>query len=184
MQTLTILDWDDTLFPTTWFNNKKIMDYSLLSKLDLLLEQLLRKFATCSKTVIVTNAAMKWIEMTLDLLPSTKATIKKYKIDIISAKDMYQNRTSDMMMWKKLTFRDLVNRTNATNIISIGDAIYEFNALIELYTKKTRRILKTIRLLQSPNYDVLIDQLEVINKSVNQICNTKGYMDLKFELRT
>ncbi len=195
-KTLIILDWDDTLFPTSWISNKinnfnlttiQTSYISLFSKLDVLLEDLLAKLLKCGKVVIVTNATLKWITMTLQILPNTKKVIRN-NIDVISAKDMYHKKYADMMLWKKLIFRDLVikyfkENKYAENIISVGDASYEFNALVELYNKKKKRILKTIRLLQSPTYDLLIDQLEVLTKSVHKICDTKKHMDLKFEIK-
>lgn len=193
-KTLIILDWDDTLFPTTWITNK-IDNYNLgdidkkyiglFSKLDLLLQELLYRLLQCGKVVIVTNATLKWIIMTLDMLPNTKKIIRQ-NIDVISAKDMYQKKYTDVMLWKKLTFRNIVlnyfkQNKYAENIISIGDASYEFNALIELYNNSKKQILKTVRLLQHPTYDLLIDQLEVLIKSINKICDINKHMDLKFE---
>lgn len=193
-KTLIILDWDDTLFPTTWITNK-IDNYNLgdidkkyiglFSKLDLLLQELLYRLLQCGKVVIVTNATLKWIIMTLDILPNTKKIIRQ-NIDVISAKDLYQKKYTDVMLWKKLTFRYIVlnyfkQNKYAENIISIGDASYEFNALIELYNNSKKQILKTVRLLQHPTYDLLIDQLEVLIKSINKICDINKHMDLKFE---
>ena len=68
------------------------------------------------------------------------------------------------------------------NIISAGDAEYEFKALINLWNKKNKnRILKTIRLLRYPSFESLMDQLQVISNSLDDICKKKSHMDLKFD---
>src|SRR5579885_2471110 len=113
-RTLIILDWDDTLFPTTWTvknninlinNNIKNQYIVFFSKLDSLLFQLLSKFTEYGQVVIVTNAASKWIIISSNLLPITQKFMKE-KIILISAREFYQEKYHDqMILWKKLIFK-------------------------------------------------------------------------------
>ena len=108
---------------------------------------------------IITNANKKWVELCLVTLPNTSSLIEKDVI-ILSAKDIYNQKTNSMMDWKVLTFKDVVNNiyinnvniNNALeleglyaplhasnpmqfigNVISIGDSNYEYTALLNLY---------------------------------------------------
>ena len=67
-ETLIILDWDDTLFPTSWLYQNKIdlsdshirNEYqTLFAELDNILYSLLIKLINLGKVVIVTNASSK-----------------------------------------------------------------------------------------------------------------------------
>ena len=193
MNSLTILDWDDTLFPTTWilknsFNlsnplliNKYIVFFS---ELDNLLYKILMNFLKHGNVVIVTNAMIKWVTISSTILPNTKKIIKD-RIDVISARDTYKESLPGRMhLWKRLIFEKLFhkNKANIMNIISIGDANYELHALINLYKKYDhgKRKLKSIKFMQNPSYDSLIDQLNVLNQSVDKIILSKKHMDLHF----
>lgn len=197
LKTLIILDWDDTLFPTSWIvkNSIDLTDpkvqnryLDLFSKLDNLIYRLLKNFLKYGKVVIVTNAMVKWVAVSTEVLPKSKKIINK-NIDVISARDMYQKKMpNDMFAWKRLIFERLVmehfmDKHKVENIISVGDADYEFQALVDLYEnfKNKRRLLKAIKFLSSPTYDSLVDQLEVLNNSVSQITTSKKHLDLKFK---
>lgn len=195
-KTLILLDWDDTLFPTSWImrNNIDLTDeesvhkyIKFFSKLDILLYNLLSNLKKYGSVVIVTNAMLKWIKITSNVLPNTQKLFMN-SIKILSARDIYQDQyPNNMQMWKKIVFKNLVKKyytdSCLQNIISIGDAEYEFNALVDLYDVNSvinKKILKTIRLLKDPNYDFLLDQLKVLNKSIKKICEDKKHLDLIF----
>lgn len=195
-KTLIILDWDDTLFPTTWFvknninlnNNKQNQYIVFFSRLDSLLSQLLSKLIKYGQVVIVTNATSKWIFLSSNLLPNTQKLIKE-KILIVSAREFYQEKYPDqMILWKKLIFKQLVSNYFLDhllqNIISIGDADYEFYALIDLYNEHSfikNRLLKTVRFLKEPSFEDLIDELDVLNASLHKLLVSNKHMDLKFK---
>jgi hypothetical protein len=188
---LFILDWDDTLFPTTWIlqNNINIFKMTKLNQyavqfleLDNTLYQLFYNLLLFGKIIIVTNASLDWISMSIRLIPRTYELIKN-SVNIISARDKYHG-TSNMTVWKKNVFSlDILPLTkNIKQIISIGDAEYEYNALINLiHDQKYKNIfLKSLRLIQNPNFDIIIDQINVITKSINIISRPNKYMDLIF----
>ena len=84
-----------------------------------------------------------------------------------------------MDSWKINSFKKNVNN-NYQNIISIGDALFEYNALVKLYfdNPSNKRFLKTIKLLEEPSFDKLIDQLGVIYNAINDIVATNSHLDL------
>lgn len=185
-----IFDWDDTLFPTSWLLNnginvddsddiKKFFIY--FKELDNALLDLLRKSLTIGKVMIVTNANTNWIKISKKILFKTSQLIDKY-IQIVSARDIYHD-IYEMKEWKIHTFqKDMYSQIeHSGQIISFGDANYEFEALISLKEYiSPNKCLKNIKLIDSPNFDILIDEINVISKSLKDICKQNGHMDLKF----
>jgi len=195
-KTLTILDWDDTLFPTSWIvkNNINLNDNKMqnqyivfFSRLDTLLYQLLLKLMKYGQIIIVTNAVTKWVMISSAMLPNTQKILKN-KILILSARDAYQEKYPDAMhVWKKKVFEQIVAEYFANNklqnIISVGDAEHEFNATTDLYNEHSvikNRLLKTVRFMKDPSFDELIDQIEVLNNCADKILMSPKHLDLKF----
>lgn len=196
ISTIIILDWDDTLFPTSWVikNNinllsKKHVDIytKIFTKLDGAIFNLLKSLEKYGTVMLVTNALPSWVYISAKVLPKTQSLLEN--IYIYSARQLYQEYYDDMMEWKKRTFEKIikkhVNSNEAVNIISIGDADYEKMALVELYNLpflKNKKILKTIKLMRSPTLKHLIDQLTVLNKASNYFCTSNDHIDWNFKI--
>lgn len=200
-RTLIILDWDDTLFPTTWvtsndiniknvtsINSKTIIDF--FSNIDIELDQLLQTLLNCGHIAIITNAMLNWINISSGILPRTSKLLEhnKKNIDIISARGSYQDKSNDPMDWKKLAFTEIIKRNKfrkLNNIISIGDAEYEYKALVNLHDKpntKNYKLLKSVRFVKYPSNHILLDQIRVMQKAAIKVCTTKTHLDLRFEM--
>lgn len=200
-RTLIILDWDDTLFPTTWvtsndiniknvtsINSKTIIDF--FSKIDIELEHLLKTLLNCGHVAIITNAMLNWINISSGILPRTSKLLDSNikNIDIISARGSYQDKSDDPMDWKKLAFAEIIKRNKfrkLNNIISIGDAEYEYKALVNLHEKpnaKNYKLLKSVRFVKYPSNHILLDQIRVMQKAAIKVCCTKTHLDLRFEM--
>jgi hypothetical protein len=220
LKNIFIIDWDDTLFPTTWIsknsinldNLESVKDYKLyFIELDKTISIFLEKISNmCKNTInsghiyIVTNANINWIKTCLNNLQLTKKNIIKNNIRIVSARDIYSPYSNSPTEWKINTFRDILNNiimkmednqyggssnimsNTFLNIISLGDANYEYLALINLdnYFKSNNKnvnyLLKSIKFMEKPSFDYIIDQIQVVNKNTNFIINKVGYIDLKF----
>ncbi len=207
-----IIDWDDTLFPTTWVNSNginltdtnSVSNYKLyFLELDKTLSKFLDSFNKIGDIYIVTNANIKWIKSCLSILNQTRNSIVKNNIRIVSARDSYSQVNSSPTEWKILTFQDILEDivkkitrnlkpNTCLNILSIGDANYEYIALINLdaYFKKNlpkisssnvNYLLKSIKFVEKPEFNYIIDQLNVVHKNQNSIINKLGYIDLKFK---
>lgn len=191
-KTLIIFDWDDTLYPTSWITKNGIdltdpksrykhMGY--FDKLDKYLSHLIKNANKLGQTIIITNAMPEWIELSLTVLPRLAKLI--IDIKIISARKNYQHM-SDMANWKVLAFRDYITKSNTkyANIISLGDAEYEHNALINLYKwdKLPHKYLKSIKFMRSIDYDVVMKQLDIMSKYMSSIVSAKRHLDLTFDL--
>ena len=237
MKNTIFIDWDDTLYPSTWVHNNNIdctnkedinkykiffleLDKSITNLLEILTDD------NDNAVYIVTNANKKWVELCLSTLPKTKEIIEKDVI-ILSAKDNYNQKTNSVMEWKVLTFRDVVNDVyinNALelgglytplhplppshpphpsrssqfigNVVSIGDSNYEYTALLNLYEyfkkngfrlfntskkKEKEYLLKNVKLVDKPEFDILINQLYVLKKNINAIIEQKNVVDILLE---
>lgn len=191
-KTLIILDWDDTLFPTNWVITNGInlttsdasYKYTIyFQELDRVLSKFLKKAINFGKVIIVTNALLDWIKISSIVLPNTYHLLRN--VEIISARGTYKEKSSNMMDWKMMAFKDVIDKefTNASlmNVISIGDAEYEYQALIALNNKKgIKKYLKSIRFMKNPSHDVLIDQLTVLNNAIQNIWDKDTHLDLIF----
>jgi hypothetical protein len=192
--TLIILDWDDTLFPTNWVmknginlinidNKDQYIEY--FRELDDVLYRLLKILMIHGKVVIITNAMPEWIKLSSLVLPKTYYILKKIKI--VSARKNYQNITDKMMDWKTLAFRDEIKKEyidcKYMHVISIGDAEYEYNALISLIkiNHECQKLLKAIKFMKDPSHDILVDQVETLIKAVPSIVKKPTHLDLKFD---
>ena len=196
--TLVILDWDNTLFPTTWFiqkinsysgqsnyndyNNQNNIDINLdinLDDLDSTLYNLLINIQKVANIVIITNAMTQWIISSSATLPKTKKILET--IEIISAKEKYMHSHNNITDWKKMAFHHTtIIKPHIINVISVGDAFYEYNALISLYNKDNKMLLKSIKFLDEPHHETLLDQLNVLNKVIHPVCASNKHLDLIF----
>jgi hypothetical protein len=202
-RTLIILDWDDTLFPTTWVttndidiknlqnsSNKNILTYFI--QVDNELEHLLKILLRCGHVAIITNAMLNWINISSTILPKTSRLLsdKSQNIEIISARASYQSLSKDPMDWKKHAFKDIIKNNKfrkVNNIISVGDAEYEYKALINLYDnckeQKNYKLLKSVKFVKYPSNYVLLDQIKVMHNAAIKVCTTRTHLDLRFELK-
>lgn len=198
--TMIILDWDDTLFPTNWviknginvlnvltlLNVDKTNQYIVYFKeLDNVLYKLLKTLLTYGKVVIITNAMPEWIKVSSVILPKTYYILRKIKV--ISARKNYQDVSDKMMDWKMMAFKDEIEKEfkncKPMHIISIGDAEYEYNALINLIeiNQECEKLLKAIKFMKDPSHDILVDQVELLTKAIPTIIEKPSHLDLKFD---
>ena len=191
--TLIILDWDDTLFPTSWaskyninISNSKtrILYEDFFKDLDNILFTFLTNLIKQGTIYIITNATSEWVKISSIILVKTYNFINNNKIQIISARTLYEKKHAPSE-WKKHAFKDVIlkefKNANIMNVISVGDSEYEHNALIEMskiYTDKIK-FLKSFKLMLNPNYNTIVDELSVLNNihpeiwhSYKQICKT------------
>jgi len=208
-----IIDWDDTLFPSSWVNKNDIdlnnpssfMEYKLyFLELDKTISLLINSLNEIGDIFIVTNANIRWIKSCLIILNNTRKIIIEKNIRIISARDSYSEINNSPTEWKILTFQDIIedimNKINKNlkantiiNIISIGDAMYEYIALLNLdnfiksyilknnFKNNFNYLLKNIKFIEKPEFDYIIEQIQVVHKKKHDIVNKLEFIDLKFK---
>lgn len=191
--TLIILDWDDTLFPTSWvnknnieiINNSKLTYKKFFEKIDISLKKLLNKLTSLGDVLIITNALLNWIEISSKIIPHTYNYLKNNNnIKIISARGEYSSYTNNILDWKKMAFQNELTKITKykriNNIISIGDADYEYRALINLYHDEpdNYRLLKSVKFIRYPNNYQIFEQINIINNAIYNICINRNHLDL------
>ena len=135
---------------------------------------------------IVSNASMNWLKNSINILPLTKTFIEENNINVISARD--NNVNVELEMWKTLTFKkiisnllnDLNNKDIHLNIISLGDANYEYMALISLnsHIKNTKFLLKNIKFMEKPEYEFIIEQLKYLEFNIVYVIMNSKFKDI------
>lgn len=179
LTTLLIFDWDDTLYPTNLLNDEKLNTVDIDNRLYKTLSYL-NNYGTI---VIITNATRSWIDLCIDDLPMINKFIKNKNIDIISAQDLYKEKYPSIY-WKIEAFISIMNQekyNKYNNIISIGDGVYEYKALIALanyFYDAKYKIFKTVKLVKYPSYKEYKFQLAILMKNFYKIVSTGRHMDL------
>lgn len=178
-QNLTIFDWDDTLFCTSFlgdqpFHKISMEVKSLVQTLDATTRKLLMRASRVSDVYIITNSDIKWIEQSAQImLPMTYELINRKNIKIISArneyKDLYPN---DLSLWKKEAFLSLKKEYQndaMTNIVVLGDSDLEMKAAKALGQQFRQAIVKTVKFEEHPSIEGLIRQLRTMLNLFDQI---------------
>lgn len=195
--TLVILDWDDTLFPTTWISKNNIDLHRPLNdthvnnfvELDKTVYNFLKFLKPFGIVVIITNAFPGWVTLSSSHLPLTHKYIND-NITVVSARLEFEKLyPSNSYLWKNKAFKQYITNTMSDksihNIISIGDADYEYSALVDLYDWKDiipeYRYLKNVKFMNYPSIREIIDQISVLTSNFSNICNVKKHLDFTFK---
>ena len=191
--TVIICDWDDTLFPTSWINDNNINLTDIRSRyryaryfdsLDKHLATTVKKIKKYGNLIIITNASRQWVQITLTVLPKTKEALED--VPIVSARESFQKHCG-VQDWKKYTFKAELakeGRTHYKNIVSIGDAHYEHNALVGLYKWDVipHKYLKSVKFTRSTDYSELFRQIEMIGMEIKNIVRAQRHLDLTLDI--
>ena len=171
---IIIYDWDDTLLPTSFLTPNGVFDENMilpesdkekLLKIEQSVFLLLTESIEKGNVYIITNAGKGWVEYSANrFYPSIVALLPK--IEIISARGEYEKLyPGNSRQWKIQAFLNLLKNVNiklVTNIICIGDSLFEMEAGRILASKFTEAFIKTIKFREAPKLDELIRQLKLV----------------------
>ena len=171
---IIIYDWDDTLLPTSFLTPNGVFDENMilpesdkekLLKIEQSVFLLLTESIEKGNVYIITNAGKGWVEYSANrFYPSIVALLPK--IEIISARGEYEKLyPGNSRQWKIQAFLNLLKNVNiklVTNIICIGDSLFEMEAGRILASKFTEAFIKTIKFREAPKLDELIKQLKLV----------------------
>jgi hypothetical protein len=190
---LIIFDWDDTLIPTSFltpdgvFPDKILLSQTEFDKIkeieknvNIILKQSIEK----GKAYIITNACANWVQFSASIFyPSISDLLKKIKI--ISARGEYEKAFPDnLRQWKIQAFSDLIKDFDeklVTNIICIGDSLFEIEAGRILASKFKEAFIKTIKFREAPKLDELLKQLKLVAKQFGSIYSSIKNMTIRIE---
>lgn len=177
---LVLIDWDDTLFPTTWVQRNDLLDESptldqvaQLGRLSELVRGTLLAAIHCSgKVVVVTNADAGWVEDCVsELMPALEPLVAR--IEVISARSLHEHTARCPYEWKRLTFKDLCEdfygQEEHRNIVCIGDSMHEHEALAQVVSDMPKTISKSVKFAVRPELRLLTRQHELLAASLSKI---------------
>jgi len=192
VQTLTFVDWDDTLFPTTWLQEQELLqgDFVVgveqrewLEKLAIRVEITLRLALQFGRVVIVTNAQQGWVEKCCtEIMPSLSEVLDD--VDVISARSTYETCSGCPSEWKRLAFeQELLGSSIAQyNVLSLGDSMHEQRALLSLCQKKRNCFGKSMKFLEAPSIEQLIEQHDFVVSCFLEVAEHNGNLDVEIAL--
>ena len=190
---LIIFDWDDTLLPTSFLLNKNIIDSenklsekekSKLQKIEELVKNLLTLSLSKGEVYIITNAGEGWVEESSKrFYPNINDILDQ--IEVISARKDYEEKyPKETKLWKIGAFLNLKKRLNEdliTNIICLGDSVFEMDAGKILAGTFIHAVIKTIKFMERPKLEELIKQLNLVLNQFNSIFNSYKNLTVRVE---
>ena len=178
---IIFIDWDDTLYPTSWFRSSGDAPSPrslapVFEKIEKTVKAFLSVAQAVGKTYIVTSASATWVE---DCLSSFLPGLRDSSPEIIPA-NYYRDRTRE----KKMDFREMMifRKHQAmmsvvkdeTSFISIGDSHVEQYAL-----HRIPGIRKSVKLKHKPSLEELCEQLENLTTTLPLLVNYRSSIDLE-----
>ena len=190
---IIIFDWDDTLLPTSFLTpggyfNEDIKlsdsDQEKLNKLEQSVLTLLNEAVEKGNVYIITNAGNGWVEYSAKrFYPSIIEVLPKLKI--ISARGEYEKLyPGNSRQWKIQAFLNLLKYVDVklvTNIICIGDSLFEMEAGRILASKFTEAFIKTIKFREAPKLDELLKQLKLVCVQFGSIYSSIKNLTIRVE---
>ena len=190
--TIIIFEWDDTLFPTSFLTPFRIFDENMnlsdneknnLLKLEQAALKILTKSVERGEVFIITNAINGWVENSAHrFYPNISQILEKIKI--IYAKEKYEKIfPGNAKQWKIEAFSSLQNNFDkklVTNIICIGDSLFEMEAGKILASKFKQAYIKSIKFKEKPKLDELLEQLESFCAQFDSIYSSIKNIDISY----
>jgi FMN phosphatase YigB (HAD superfamily) len=200
---LIILDWDDTLLPSSWLVQQGLQataqsplpneeQKELLAKVAQHIVRTLRVAKRLGTVIVITNAERGWVELTCrHFLPSVVPLLEGMKI--LSARSIFETSwPGHPVKWKSLAFyseiadfyarvRKLCVDRHPENVMSIGDSMHERAALIEA-TELRDCWTKSIKFLDQPTPAQLVRQHRLLSICLPTLVEFKDNADLCLQL--
>lgn len=184
------MDWDDTLFPSSWVIKNGITFFSDVtnfeqefSKLENSIKNLLEKMISLGSVVIITNAEISWVRASANrFLPNIVPYLNN--IPVISARENYEFLyPNDSFLWKKECFQNYItkiqsDRATFLNIYSIGDSHGERIALHAVQSENIK-LRKSVKLIEHPELETLYYELDYLLSQIDNIHRCCDNMDVE-----
>lgn len=196
-----VFDWDDTLIPSSFLEAsgngsldkqdlRRILQLEPTEwkKLDHFVSKFLTQLGKNADLYIVSNAKLSWIKTSSSILmPLTNGVLAEIeqKKKLISAREFFfsgilkpnQKEIFETLPdWKSLTFALVLGTYK--NIISLGDSDYERRALHAMPNPENKMVKKNIKFLESPDMELLLEQLTFIKSQWNTFAQSNEDVDL------
>jgi hypothetical protein len=187
---LILLDWDDTIMPTTYLPRRGIdlttteVPEDVAAALSAYGEHAantVRALSLHGSVVIVTNAEWGWVELTAArFLPAVEPLLKD--LECISARSTYEPKGyATPAEWKEEAFAQVVKLRfgdrQGLPVLSIGDAKHEREAVHRL-ALRCGIVPKSVKLVVLPDVEMLQREHELLFDQVHHLCTVDGSFDI------
>jgi hypothetical protein len=183
-QVISILDWDNSLFPTMGYTQmiSTTGGAHIDDKFQTVVKKILQIAISLGKVFIITNAKKQWIDICVnEYMPCLKSLMPS--IDVISACDENITEFPDNPgVWKKNTFINHLNDLtfNSKNILCLNDEKIEQTIFKDIMksTESLQNInLKLINITKTSSIIELYKQLELVLNCYEAISRYDGFLD-------
>jgi hypothetical protein len=177
MTILFVLDYDDTLFPSTEYSKGRFFyDYER-EKLKLILDKLFSNLEKFGNILLLTNANLEWVKLTsLDFFDYD---ISK-RIFTFCAKENLE-RFYPTANWKKIYLEKFLSANNYSHILGFGDALSDRDAILHF---SNNYLTKNFKFINNPTFERLIMSLNTIIDNLNKYIFSEDYLDLMIEVKS
>lgn len=194
--TLFILDWDDTVMPTTWLNSTGSLTNPALARqyfgqLSVAAEFISRTICMLKQLgqlVIVTNAEEGWVQQSIvHFMPGLLPLL--FDIQVLSARALFAKRAPDAPCeWKRLTFESIVGSFcrrlrpgQQANVVSIGDLLAERVAVHSATVDAPTCWGKSLKLHERPDLKQLVREHQLLQSSLQWVVAEPRDLDLSIK---
>lgn len=196
-RTLTLYDWDDTFFPSTYLAEKGVRideDETLppalqseLADLEAIVIKILQQALTCGVVKVITNAEEGWVELSgTRFMPKLSRFLQSNAIKVVSARTCYEADFPDSpSCWKTAAFAAEVDESfpdaDYLNVLVLGDSLSEREAAHNLAMRKPTSCVKSVKLVERPNVVQLQRQIALLHGSFHDIREHRGSFDVNLQ---
>ncbi|KAG7402174.1 hypothetical protein PHYBOEH_005737 [Phytophthora boehmeriae] len=161
--------------------------------------RLLQKAVAYGPVFVVTAAEHGWVEMSCALyLPAVQEVLAMSDVHIVSARSWYEQTFGlggDSATWKQEVMQLIARKCFAAatqeksvrtypddtyfNFVSVGDSMAERDACVAAVANVGRTFAKTLKFVEHPNAEEVLQQVELTHDSFEQMCGWDNNLDLR-----
>lgn len=193
-KTTAILDWDDTICPSTHLaslglrvDDPSALPPSLqrqLEQLEVAVINIVEEALRFGQVVIITNAEAGWVELSgRRFLPRVVSFINSHDIKVVSARTSFESDFPDApSSWKMAAFSQEVAvmfpNEDELNVLVLGDSMSERDAAHALSSRLPNSRVKTVKFVERPSIDQLMRQVQLVAQSLPDLATYASSFDV------
>ena len=175
MKNLIILDYDDTIFPTSDFSLRKGFNYDEVEYFKEMVELFISDLLKIGEVIILTNASLSWVQITSkDLLGYDLSE----KIPTFCAKETLESKYPNQN-WKTIFLADYLLNKDYDCLIGMGDAETDRECLLHF---SSSFIVKNFKIKDRPKISELYHCLKLLKMCLEDIAREIKFLDLMLQI--
>lgn len=192
---VTVFDFDDTLFPTSFFERYNFVNVRrrqlprqlifALPRLEREVIDLLREARRYGAVKIVSNGSTGWLAFAIqEYMPGLENFLARENIEVLSARDLRRPNVTDAVTWKYDVFRIVLREAYFSTLcpcslkfISIGDGEAERQATLALPPFISAQRTRIVKLQERPTFSQLITRVMRLRDEFANVVRHNGHLD-------